>query len=117
MDFHKFLEISVKNSYFIFNSELYEQIDGVAMGSPLGPILANIFMCHLEEKIFNNNNLAYKPKFYRRFVDDTFAVFENTNQAELFLTFINNLHKNIKFTVEIEKDNCLPFLDILNTYL
>ena len=40
------LEIAASNQLFQFNGELYEQTDGVAMGSPLGPLLANVFMCH-----------------------------------------------------------------------
>ena len=44
------LEFATKKSHFIFDGHYYDQIDGVAMGSPLGPILANIFMCHFEEK-------------------------------------------------------------------
>lgn len=39
-----------KKSHFVFDGDYYDQIDGVAMGSPLGPVLANIFMCNFEEK-------------------------------------------------------------------
>ena len=50
------LEFATKKSHFIFDGQYYDQIDGVAMGSPLGPVLANIFMCHFEEEwVFNNN--------------------------------------------------------------
>ena len=38
-----------KESYFIFNDILYKQIDGVAMGSPLGPTLANTLLCFYEK--------------------------------------------------------------------
>ena len=45
----KLLCSAVRENHFIFDGELYDQIDGVAMGSPpLGPTLANIFMCALE---------------------------------------------------------------------
>ena len=40
------LTLATKESYFLFDGELYQQVDGVAMGSPLGPTLANIFLCH-----------------------------------------------------------------------
>ena len=57
-------------THFIFNSKFYYQIDGVAMGSPLAPVLANIFMGFYESKWLNEYNLN-KPKFYLRYFDDT----------------------------------------------
>ena len=43
------IELCVQDNTFVFNGRVYYQIDGVAMGNALGPILANIFMAHLEE--------------------------------------------------------------------
>ena len=45
------LTIATKDQLFQFNGDLYKQIDGVAMGSPLGPLMANTFMCSIEEKL------------------------------------------------------------------
>ena len=47
-EFVSLLELATKESIFMFNNSLYSQIDGVAMGSPLGPTLANVFMCFHE---------------------------------------------------------------------
>ena len=102
--FKKLLEFAVKNNHFIFNNHLYEQTDGVAMGSPLGPSFANIFMCSLEQNFLSNCPSNYKPIFYRRYVDDTFCIFQNRTQAECFLTYLNrqhpilNLHKSLRKT-------------------
>ena len=52
--------------------------------------------------------------FYKRYVDDIFCLFKRETDAERFLTFLNGQHPNIKFTIEKEKNNQLPFLDILN---
>ena len=46
----KLLEFATMTTHFLFYGQYYDQIDGVAMGSPLGSVLANIFMCHFEEK-------------------------------------------------------------------
>ena len=48
--FRNLLTVATKESFFMFNNKFYKQIDGVAMGSPLGPALANIFMCNFENK-------------------------------------------------------------------
>ena len=50
--------------------------------------------------------------FYRRYVDDTFCVFETEHDALLFFDFINTRHPNIRFTMEKEVDHKLPFLDV-----
>ena len=42
------LELCLKSSYFSFKGKIYEQPNCVAMGSPLSPIVANIFMEHFE---------------------------------------------------------------------
>ena len=66
--------------HFIFSSKFYNQIDGVAMGSPLAPVLANIFMGFHESKWLNKYNLN-KPKFYLRYVDDILAAFYNEQDS------------------------------------
>ena len=48
-EFKTLLEFATKDALILFNGKYYEQIDGVAMGSPLGPTLANVFLCHWEE--------------------------------------------------------------------
>ena len=42
-EFKNLLSLATQESYFIFNDVLYKQKNGVAMGSPLGPTMANIF--------------------------------------------------------------------------
>ena len=67
-------------THFMFNSKFYNQIDGVTMGSPLAPVLANIFMGFHESKWLNENNLN-KLKFYLRHVDDILAAFDNEQDS------------------------------------
>ena len=67
-----------------FNNELYKQTDGMAMGSPLGPIFANIFMSSLEETFLDDCPLLFRPLFYKRYVDDTVALFHDRGSATRF---------------------------------
>ena len=81
------------------------------MGSPLGPILANIFMCNFETGALAQY-LGTLPLNYYRYVDDCFLVFGSRAQCDVFFNYLNSRHPNIKFTKEVENDNSLPFLDI-----
>ena len=86
---------------------MHKQPDEVAMGSPLGLALANIFVRYYEEKLFSQTQ---KPPTYFRYVDDTFAIFDHKAEADKFLTKLNCLHLSLRFAFDIEK--CLPFLDV-----
>ncbi len=79
------------------------------MGSPLGPTFADIFMGHLEEKVSAKLN---HTTLYKRYVDDVFAIVDHLNEAEELLSTMNNLHPKIKFTMELERDNQISFLDV-----
>ena len=72
--FKELLSLATKESYFIFNELLYKQIDDVAIGSPLGPILANEFLCFYEKKWLEQCPEEFKPVYYRRYVDDIFVL-------------------------------------------
>ena len=109
------LEIAVKESVFIFDDQLYQQTDGVAMGSPLGPTLANAFFCYHENTWLADCPVEFRPIKYNRYVDDCFLVFKCKSHTDKFLEYLNNKHRNISFTVEQEQNKQLPFLDIMIT--
>ena len=81
------------------------------MGSPLGPILADIFMSMLETKVLNQH--IEKLDFYCRYVDDTFILCDNRTDINKLLNIFNGAHHLIKFTMESESNQTLPFLDVL----
>ena len=101
------LEGATKDQLFLFNGQLYEQTDGDVMGSPPGPLLANVFMCSIEETLDREGKM---PSYYRRYVDDTFTIMPNKTSANNFLETLNQCHSSIKFTMEIENNSMLPFL-------
>ena len=94
----------------MFNDEIYIQNDGVAMGSPLGPLLANTFMTSLEEEVIPK--LAPYLCNWKRYVDDTRA-YVNPEKIDFIFTKLNLHHPNIQFTFELEKNKQITFLDVL----
>ncbi|PFX11771.1 Tetratricopeptide repeat protein 28, partial [Stylophora pistillata] len=103
------LTAATKHQLFQFNGRLCEQIDGVAMRSPLGPLMANIFICSIEEKLEREKKLPY---FYRGYVDDTLAVVQDISTASAFLAMLNKAHPALNFTMEVAISGKLPFIRI-----
>ncbi|XP_043263261.1 uncharacterized protein LOC122403673 [Colletes gigas] len=105
-------EHCLTSTYFTYQGEFYRQETGAAMGSPISPVVADIFMVHLEKTILEN--APAKPTAWFRYVDDTFVIWRHGREAlNSFHNFINSIHPSIKFTVEIEKNQQIPFLDVL----
>ena len=102
--------LCTKNVHFSYNQDIYMQKDGVAMGSPLCPVLAGIFMVNLERSLVPKLNVYLN--FWRRYVDDTIT-FIKIGSVEYLLSILNNFHPKIKFTYEMEVESKLTFLDIL----
>ena len=99
---------------FMHKDKMYKQVDGVAMGGPLGPTLA-IFSWHIsyiEGQLFD---VPFKPNVYLRYVDDIFAVFSSVHDKFAFFDHLNKQHPSLKFTCEDAQDN-LPFLDVNVTF-
>ena len=107
--FIKLLRLATQG-IFMHKERFYQQHDGVSMGSPLGPTIANFFLSHLENNILKRNS-NFHPKLYLRYVDDIFAVFQDTASCSEFLELLNSQHNNIKFTVEHASET-IPFLDV-----
>ena len=109
-DMESLLYLCTKNVHFSFNDELYQQTDGVAMGSPLGPAIAGIFMVEFENTVVPN--LSEHLFFWKRYVDDTLC-YVKKGSLEHILSTLNNFHDNIKFTYETQCNNMISFLDVL----
>ena len=91
-------------------NENYIQQNGVAMESPLGPVLADIFMSNLENKL--NRFSKNKSQLWLRYVDNIFCIFDFKQNITNVLKKINKWHNNIRFTVEMEENNQISFLNV-----
>ena len=80
------------------------------MGSPLGPVIAGIFMLELERTLLPR--LIEYMTLWKRYVDDTIATIKLTS-IDHVLKILNTFHKNIKFTYELNINNKISFLDVL----
>ena len=103
------IELCTKEMHFSYNEKIYQQTSGVAMGSPLGPVLANIFMVHLEQEMIPRLSGVMSTWF--RYVDDTFT-FIKEDQIEYVQQTLNSFHTDISFTYETEVGNKIAFLDV-----
>ena len=111
-EFKELLSLATKDSHFIFDGTLYKQIDGVTMGSLLGPTLASAFLVYHEKNWLEHFPVEHRPLYYRRYVDDIFVLFNSTEHLKRFYSYLNSPHLNISLTIENEKDNRMSFLDV-----
>ncbi|CAF4448673.1 unnamed protein product [Rotaria sp. Silwood2] len=110
-DFQHLLRLATSKTHFIFDKKMYVQHNGVAMGAPLAPIIADIFMSHLEESVMDHLKQIGVCEWYR-YVDDTFVLVEPTTKVENVLEILNNFHPSITFTHQLEINGSLSFLDV-----
>ena len=84
------------------------------MGSPLSPLVANLYMERFERQALDSYLL--KPKEWKHCVDDTNFIWPHgRGSLDEFFYHLNNQHASIKFTMEIEENNSISFLDVLIT--
>ena len=101
--FEKLLRMALQNNFFNFDGKIYKQIDGVAMGSPLGLSFANAFQCFHEQICLSGYPEDFKAVYYRRYVDDIFALFRSPDHLEKFTNYLNLKYKNIKFNYQDQR--------------
>ena len=83
-EFKDLLFLATKELYSIFNNILYQQIDEVAMVSPLGPSVANAFLAHHEQNWLDSCPLKHRPLYCQWYVDDIFALFKSSDHLKQF---------------------------------
>ncbi|BHF61561.1 hypothetical protein SprV_0100453600 [Sparganum proliferum] len=93
--------------YFTFDGTIYEQVKGTPMGSPISGLIAEAVLKRVESLVLRH----HRPKFWARYVDDTFVVIER-DQVLAFKEHLNAVFPDIQFTMEEEENNQLAFLDV-----
>ena len=96
------LSLATKNSHLIFDGILYKQIDGVAMGTPLGATLANGFFVYQKNNRLERCSLKYIPFYYQRYFKVIFAFFNSPEHLKRFQSYLNSCHVNISLTIEMK---------------
>ena len=122
-DIVQLLDQCLKCTYFLYKGQYYLQVHGAAMGSPVSPIVCNIYMEDFEQKALSG--AEHPPRWWKRYVDDTYTVLKK-DKAQEFTDYLNTIDEDIKWTtegevlreieVEDEKqvERCLAFLDTLS---
>ena len=96
------------NTYFKFNNDTFKQVKGSPMGGCTSPIFADIAMRDLETYVFSRIDYI---KFYNRYVDDIFCVIPFSKIDET-LDIFNSYDPNLQFTIELEQNKTINFLDV-----
>ena len=78
------LELCLKNTYFSFQGQFYQQVEDVAMSSPVSPIVGNLYMNYFEQKALSIASLP--PRLWCQYVDDTFVIQKEENKQNFYNT-------------------------------
>ena len=104
------LLLCTKNVHFTFRDVAYLQTNGIGMGSPLGHVLAGIFMGDLKRYLVPL--LTAELSFWNRYVDGAITVVK-IGRVDHILSMLNNFHPHIRFPYETQCNFKLTFLDVM----
>lgn len=107
--FIKGIELCIQSTTFKYNNQVYKQISGLPMGSPMSAVLANLVLEDMECELLQNTTINIS--FYKRYVDDI-TLGLHDKDINTLLNIFNNYNPNLKFTIEKIKNNRINFLDM-----
>ena len=112
-DIMSLLEISIETYFKTIDGKIYLQRDGLPIGKSISKPLAGIYMHWFEENhVFKEENES-KLVYWKREMDDIFFIWRGSkDELEVFVWHLNGVEFKIKFTLNHEKDNFIPFLDV-----
>lgn len=108
----KIIKTCTEQNYYRFNNKFYKQNKGLPMGSPLSPILAEIYMNEFENNYLNSSKYKNYIKHWVRYVDDILIIWEGGMEyIEDFVKEVNSVNPMVQFKEEIGgKELC--YLDL-----
>lgn len=103
------------SSIITFDNKYYKQKNGLPMGNPASPTIANIYLSYIEHQFLSTCNLEYYPLLYLRYLDDILIITRSKQSFDIFYQHIlsHTTNTQISFTTEEESNNQLPYLDFL----
>ena len=104
------LQFRLTSTSFRYSNKSYQPLDGLAMGSPVSSIVADIFMDDFDEKSITKET-SVTPRLWKRFVDDILAVVR-IDKSHKLLEHLHRQHPRVRFTIEKEGKGVLPFMDV-----
>jgi hypothetical protein len=81
----------LKHNYIYFEDEIYLQLEGTAMGTPIAVVYSNIVLAYLEQSCHDLH-----PQFYSRFIDDLFVICDDNSQAIQIVKAFNSHHPKLQ---------------------
>ena len=105
----RFADLCLNATYFQYKEGFYRQKHGCAMGSPVSPIVANLYVEEVEHRALSSFS-GTVPNHWFRYVDDTWAKIQRRD-LEAFSAHLNKTDKYVKFACKYVKENTLVFLD------
>ena len=106
------LDMCLRSTYFSHGGGFFEQQEGATMGSPVSAAVVNLYMEFFEGLAFTQAPDECRPRIWKRYVDETFCILRK-GTVEKLLNHLKSLRPTIQFTVEVERDGSLLFMDIL----
>ena len=109
------IEICTEETHFKdFEGNIWTQTDGTAIGKSISGDIAGIFMESYEDEfVLNPKKNKFVPIFWKREVDDVYCLWQyGEDNIQTFLDYLNSCHPRIKWTIEVEKEGRLPFIDL-----
>ena len=106
----------MKQNYLQYDQNIYQPRKGIAMGSPISGLIAEIFLQYYEQHIVKNNLDSNIITYYNRYVDDILVIYDSlkTNTNDI-TNFMNSLHKGLQFKATEETNGNISFLDLMIT--